>query len=443
MSFSRYSSYKPSFIDWLDEMPTHWEKKPLYSSATERSESNKGMVNDNLLSLSYGKIVRKDIFLNDGLLPESFETYQVVRPGDIVFRPTDLQNDMRSLRSALVEETGIITSAYIAVTPYGADSRYMSYLFRAYDAMKVFYSMGGGLRQSMKYSDLKRLPIILPPLAEQTIIAEFLDRETGKIDELVAEQRRLMELLKEKRQAVISHAITRGLNPAAPLKPSGIEWLGDVPEHWEEYPLRALFSIKHGYAFESDEFSDSGEYVLMTPGNFNEWGGFRKKFPEKFYSGADFPREFILKTGQMLVAMTEQGPGLLGSALFVPDGATYLHNQRLGRVHNLRCDKVNEKFLFHLFNSLRYRAEISISSTGAKVKHTSPQKILSVKVFMPPVYEQIEIGRFLDREIVKIDALEAEAQRAIDLLQERRTALISAAVTGQIDVRPFTQRKAA
>ncbi len=181
----------------------------------------------------------------------------------------------------------------------------------------------------------------------------------------------------------------------------------------------------------------------MTPGSFAERGGFRARASEKFYVGLDFPKEFILQSGQMLVAMTEQAPGLLGSALFVPDGATYLHNQRLGLVQKLRRDKVNEKYLFHLFNSCRYRAEVSISSTGAKVKHTSPQRILSVKIFLPPLYEQEQIGSFVDEETAKIDALEAEAQRAIDLLQERRTALISAAVTGQIDVRPLAEKKAA
>lgn len=243
MSFPRYPKYKPSGVEWLGEVPAHWEVQPLYGTVVERAESNEGMIEDNLLSLSYGRIVPKDINSNDGLLPESFETYQIVRPGNIVLRLTDLQNDKRSLRSALVEEKGIITFAYLAVAPKKDSSKYLSYLFRAYDATKVFYSMGGGLRQSMKFADLKRMPVVLPPLAEQTRIAEFLDRETAKIDELVAEQRRLMELLKEKRQAVISHAVTRGLNPQAPLKPSVIDWLGDVPAHWKITRIKKLSSL--------------------------------------------------------------------------------------------------------------------------------------------------------------------------------------------------------
>jgi type I restriction enzyme S subunit len=220
VSFPRYPEYKDSGVEWLGEVPAHWELLPLFSCARERIESNRGMVENNLLSLSYGRIITKNMFSNDGLLPESFETYQVIRTGDVVFRLTDLQNDKRSLRTALVEETGIITFAYVAVSPIDIDPPLFSYLMRAYDLTKVFYSMGGGLRQSMKFSDLKRLPVLIPPLPEQRAIAGFLDRETAKIDALVAEQERLCELLREKRQAVISHAVTKGLDPDAPMKDS-------------------------------------------------------------------------------------------------------------------------------------------------------------------------------------------------------------------------------
>jgi type I restriction enzyme S subunit len=174
---------------------------------------------------------------------------------------------------------------------------------------------------------------------------------------------------------------------------------------------------------------------LLTPGNLHEEGGFRPKDPEKFYVGAVFPSEFKLEFGQMLLAMTEQAPGLLGSALFVPDGATYLHNQRLGLVQNVQSAIVREQFLFHLFNSIRFRAEVHNSSTGAKVKHTSPQRILSVRVFLPPMSEQASIAQFLDQATSQIDVMIEEATKAINLLQERRSALISAAVTGKFDVR--------
>ncbi len=208
MSFPRYPEYKDSGVEWLGEVPAHWSVVPMLAVARERDERNEGMVEDNLLSLSYGRIIRKDKSSNDGLLPESFETYQIVYPGDIVFRLTDLQNDQRSLRTAWVGERGIITSAYVAVEPVSIDSRFFSYLLRAYDHTKVFYSMGGGLRQGMKFSDLRRMPLIVPENDEQILIAEFLDQETKRVDALIDEQEKLISLLKEKRQAVISHAVT-------------------------------------------------------------------------------------------------------------------------------------------------------------------------------------------------------------------------------------------
>jgi len=228
VSFPAYPEYKNSGVPWLGAVPGHWERKPLFALAKELDERNHGMLEDNLLSLSYGKIKRKNIEDNDGLLPASFETYQIVERDDIVWRLTDLQNDQRSLRTGIARERGIITAAYLATRPIAVLPEFLAYLLRAYDLTKVFYSMGGGLRQSMKFSDVKWLPIMLPTEAEQAAIAAFLDRETAKIDALVAEQERLIALLKEKRQAVISHAVTNGFNPCAPMKHSGIDWLGEI-----------------------------------------------------------------------------------------------------------------------------------------------------------------------------------------------------------------------
>jgi type I restriction enzyme S subunit len=144
MSFPRYENYKDSGVEWLGEVPEHWKVTPFYSVASEREEPNIGMKENNLLSLSYGRIVRKDICTNDGLLPESFETYQIVRRGDIIFRLTDLQNDKRSLRTAIVEDKkGIITSAYLATAPVGIAHMYLSYLIRTCDIVKVFSDCTG------------------------------------------------------------------------------------------------------------------------------------------------------------------------------------------------------------------------------------------------------------------------------------------------------------
>lgn len=439
MSFPRYPSYKDSDVGWLGEVPAHWDVQPLYSSVVERNEPNKGMVEDNLLSLSYGRIVQKDITSNDGLLPESFETYQVVRPGDIVFRLTDLQNDKRSLRSAIVEETGIITSAYLAVVPRGPDSKYMSYLFRAYDVTKVFYSMGGGLRQSMKFADLKRMPTLLPSPEEQVAIATFLDRETAKIDALVAEQRRLVELLKEKRQAVISNAVTQGLNPDAPMKPSGIEWLGDVPVHWRTTKLKFVTEFIVDCPHETPTYSEDGEYLVirtadLDEGRIDDSMMFRVSEPEYL----NRIRRASLLDGDIVYGREGER---WGHAALVKESGRFCLGQRMMQFR--ASEGVCPEYLMWALNAEATYLQGQLDTVGATSPHVNVWTIRNYDLAHPPIEEQRKIGSFLGRQTRQFDTLTAEAQRAIDLLQEHRTALISAAVTGQIDVRALTEREAA
>ena len=228
--YQLYPEYKDSGVEWVGDMPRHWQSKPAFAVVMDECIKNSDGAESNVLSLSYGNIVERDVETNFGLLPESFNTYQIVNPGDIILRLTDLQNDKRSLRVGRSTLQGIITSAYLKLSCSGElNDRYAYRLLHSYDTTKVFYGMGGGLRQSMKFEDFRRLPFLVPPLEEQRTIAAFLDHETARIDRLIAQQQRLIELLKEKRQAVISHAVTKGLNPNAPMKDSGVEWLGQVP----------------------------------------------------------------------------------------------------------------------------------------------------------------------------------------------------------------------
>lgn len=431
MSFPRYECYKDSEVEWLGEVPEHWKLTPFYSVATEREEPNIGMLEDNLLSLSYGRIVQKDISSNDGLLPESFETYQIVRPGDIIFRLTDLQNDKRSLRTAIVEDTGIITSAYIAAKPINIESGYLSQLLRAYDVKKVFYSMGGGLRQSMKFSDLKRLPTLLPPPEEQSAIAAFLDRETAKIDTLVAEQQRLIELLKEKRQAIISHAVTKGLNPDVPMKDSGVEWLGEVPKHWEIRTIAKLsIKITNGYVGPTrDILVETGvPYIQAT-----HIKGGCINFDGEYFVTEEWSRahtKSILAKEDVLIVQTGAGTGDVG---LVSENEIGFNCHALIIVSPNRL-LINGAYLAAILQSTYGRQKLISIQTGAMHPHLNCGEIKFVEVPLPPLSEQEDINAHICETTNQFDALTTEAQRAITLLQERRTALISAAVSGKIKV---------
>ena len=415
MSFPAYPEYKNTEIPWMQRIPSSWQLLPFFSRFFERKESNKGMKSENLLSLSYGRIVRKDITTLEGLLPASFETYQVVHPGDIVFRLTDLQNDKRSLRSAIVNEKGIITSAYLAVSAKDFNPSFSNYLFRAYDLMKVFYSMGGGLRQSMKYDDMKWLQIVCPSINEQTQIARFLDHETAKIDALIREQERLIELLQEKRQAVISHAVTKGLDPDVPMKDSGVEWLGEVPEHWDVGPVKYFFEFLDG-----KRIPLSAEDRGKRQGNYPYYGA----------SGIiDHIDDYIFD--EDLVLVSEDGANLLARSspiAFVARGMYWVNNH----AHILRPPDRNLTYWAEVIEA----NELDLLVTGSAQPKLTSEALGSLIIAVPPTEkERADIEKHLLNETSGLRTLTNEAAKAVQILRERRSTLISAAVTGKIDVR--------
>jgi len=314
--------------------------------------------------------------------------------------------------------------------------QYLLYLFQMGYKNRIFYAYGQGSSQlgrwRMPTEQFYELAFPLPPVPEQTQIAAFLDHETAKIDALVAEQRRLMDLLKEKRKAVISHAVTKGLNPDAPMKPSGIEWLGDVPEHWEVVPLKKLVTE-----------SVAGPYgASLTKGMYCESGyrvyGQQQVIPDDFTIG-DYcidqekyleMQRYTVFPGDVLISVM----GTIGQVAVVPDDvAAGIINPRLVRY---RCgSRIKPRYLQQVLMSRLHQEHLLFESKGSTMNGLNMQTIGAVPVPFPSLSEQDVILNYVAKQAKQFDALTAEAQRAIDLLQERRTALISAAVTGQIDVR--------
>ncbi len=200
---------KDSGVEWVGMIPAHWKIHPVYSCFGERKNVNKLGIEKNLLSLSYGRIIRKDINSKGGLLPASFNTYNIVEPGDIIIRPTDLQNDKRSLRTGLVEEHGIITSAYIDLMPIGdVDTEYYHYLLHSYDVMKVFYNMGNGVRQSLNFSEFSKLMIFEPPISEQHQIVKHLNQKCEQINSVIQKKKEQLSKLDSYKKSLIYEYVT-------------------------------------------------------------------------------------------------------------------------------------------------------------------------------------------------------------------------------------------
>jgi type I restriction enzyme S subunit len=280
-----------------------------------------------------------------------------------------------------------------------------------------------------------------PPLPEQTQIAAFLDRETAKIDALVAEQWLLMELLKEKRQAVISQAVTKGLNPDAPMKPSGVEWLGDVPEHWKMVPLCVLASMiqtgPFGSQLHSSDYVDNGTPVI-NPSNIQEG----KVEPDWSCSisaeNVDRLSQHKLIEGDIVFGRR----GEMGRcALVTANEVGWICGT--GSLNVRLSDRAFPPFVSIYLRTEYVREWLKLESVGSTMDNLNTQILGAINVPVPAITEQMEIVSYLEAESSKFDILTAEAQRAIGLLQERRTALISAAVTGQIDVRHLSAKEAA
>lgn len=210
---NHHTKLKQSGISWVGDIPEHWEVKLLSQMATLHYLSNKDVHHQNLLSLSYGRIINKDINGVSGLLPASYDTYQIIEDGNIVLRLTDLQNDQKSLRVGLCTQEGIITSAYLALQPrVTVLPAFLYLLLHAADIMKVFYSMGNGLRQNLNWGELRKLSCVLPPLPEQRAIVSYIEAQTANIDKLIDAYQQQVERVKEYKQRLISDAVTGKMN---------------------------------------------------------------------------------------------------------------------------------------------------------------------------------------------------------------------------------------
>jgi len=431
MSFPRYPHYKDSGVEWLGEVPGHWgvgQSRRLFALRNERA-----LVADKQLTASQ---VHGVIYQADFIQLEGRKVVEVIKGADILkhVEPNDFVISMRSFQGGIewCQVRGCISSAYVMLVPCNRiHGPFFQYLLKSQSYIQALQTTSNLVRdgQALRYDNFTQVDLPLVPLDEQTQIAAFLDRETAKIDGLVAEQRRLMALLKEKRQAVISHAVTRGLNPHAPLKPSGIEWLGDVPEHWEVMSLRRCSSkIQTGGtpSIEPPTTDIEDGLVWYTPGDFGDTLRLTMSDRKISRSAVESGEAKVFPPRSVLIVSIGATLGKVGFS-----EATSSANQQINAViPNTRIDG------YFLTYSLLVKAEVMrFLSNASTIGIMNQEKTKDIWLSVPPLEEQNDITAYLDVESAKFDTLTQEAQRAIDLLQERRTALISAAVTGQIDVR--------
>lgn len=292
-----------------------------------------------------------------------------------------------------------------------------------------------GTQQNIGMAVLENLGVPFPPFSEQIQIARFLDHETAKIDTLIHGQKRLIELLKEKRQALISHAVTKGLDPDVPMKDSGVEWLGDVPAHWQISKLSHYANLLTGFPFPSSSFSqDDSDVRLLRGANV---GVSTLKWEDTVYwdlNKDDSLSKYEMSEDQIVIGMDRPwiGGGLRIARVTKKDMPCLL----LQRVAAITATEfLDDNYLFNILQSAAFKTYVEPDLTGVSIPHLSPEQILGFTVPIPPTQEQILISNHINEQIKRNGALLDQAKVSTRLLEERRSALISAAVTGKIDVR--------
>lgn len=394
--------------------PADWQANKLRNVLhVRKGMKNTGMQEDNLLSLSYGRIIRKDIDANEGLLPESFETYQIVEPGNIVMRLTDLQNDKRSIRQGLVTERGIITSAYDALEiAKGHSPRFWAYTLLALDLAKYYYSLGAGVRQSIKFADFPNDWIRTPSLETQKSIADFLDRETARIDQLIEKKQRLLRVLAEKDKTTVKLHVL-GQIGTRERSQSAFAWLPPLPTEW---PLMRCAHIFWNL--------DSRRIPL----NSEERADLEKIYPYYGASGIiDHVDRYIFDGENILVG--EDGANLVMQSTPIAFKATgkYWVNNHAHIIHP-RFGVMD--YWVHALNQVPYE----IFVTGSAQPKLTSEAFGNIRIPCPSPEEQKEIVARLQRTRQNLVSLKEPITSSIERLHEFRAALITAAVTGQIDV---------
>lgn len=407
----------PNF-PWLEHCPANWEVVRLKSLFGEHKNKNHGLTETNLLSLSYGQIVQRDINQRGGLLPESFEGYNIVEPNDIVLRLTDLQNDQKSLRTGLVRERGIITSAYVTLRPrIRLNVTYFEALLKSYDFRKVFYSMGGGVRQSLTFSDVSSLPLLVPTGEEQAAIVDFLSYKTAEIDGLIGNMARQVELLERYRRELIARTVTRGLDSDASMKDSGIDWIGEVPTTWRLLRIAALYDLR------SQKVSDKDYPPLSITMN-----GVVPQL-ETVAKTNDGDNRKLVKAGDLVINSRSDRRGACGIA--PQDGSCSLINIVLAPQHS-----INSRYFSYLFRSALFADEFYRWGHGIHddIWTTKWSDMKSIQVPVPPLKDQEAIANYLDDKMAQIDSTVAGINKQIELLGRYRKQVINDLVTGKVRV---------
>ena len=413
---------KDSGIEWIGAIPAAWGVHRIASHFQETKEKNTANAYSNALQFKMGKIIAKPKKWDEDETNETYSAYTVVHPNTIMINGLNLEFDFVTQRVARVECNGIITSAYIALSPRNdINAEYICYLLKSYDACRAFHSMGRGLRKILSYSELKNKPIVVPPLAKQEHIAAFLDAECAEIDAVLEKTRASIEEYKKLKQAVITQAVTKGVRGDRPMKDSGIEWIGDIPAEWDVIRVKQLLKERNERSKEGKEEPLSmSQKVGLVPTKFLE------SIPNM---ASSFVGAKLAYVDDLVFNKLKAHLGVFSvsryDGLVSPDYAVYCST-----------GKSNLKYLEYIFKTPQCIGEFRKKSTGiaAGLMRLYTEGLFSIYLPYPALSEQEEIAEYLNEKCAGIDALIVKKQQYLTEIENYKKSLIYEYVTGKKEV---------
>ena len=419
----RYSSYKPTSIQWIKEIPAHWEeRKAKYVFSSRRSVVGTRSNEYELLSLTLQGVIKRDMENPTGKFPSSFDSYQEVHNGDFVFCLFDNEETPRTV--GLSNYSGMITGAYDVFECNKSDvlSKFILYYYLTIDDSKLMKPIYRGLRKTIPYDSFMNYRIPLPPLAEQEKIVSYLDSKTSKIDAYVADKEKEIELLQELKQKTIAEAVTKGLNPDVKMNDSDISWIGMIPDHWE---MRRLSQVAYEHYLSNKEVHHQNllslSYGKIVRKDINKTEGLLP---------ASFDTYQIVEDGNIVLRLTDlqNDQKSLRVGLAKEEGIVTSAYVCLGVY-----DSMVPAYLYSILHSYDIK-KLFYSMGGGIRQGLNWQGLKKIDIPLPPIEEQLAIVKYIDEKSQKIETLIKELQAEIDYLKEYKQRLIADVVTGQVNV---------
>lgn len=433
----RYEKYKDSGVDWIGEIPEHWKMlSNKYIFKLKKNQVGKKSADYELLSLTLKGIIKRDMENPEGKFPAEFDTYQEVKKGDFIFCLFDVEETPRTV--GLSDFDGMITGAYTVFTASEkTDRKYLYYFYLNLDEKKRLKFLYRGLRNTIPKDSFFTFKTTFPPLSEQKTIATFLDDKTAKIDQTIGIKEKEIELLKERRQILIQKAVTKGLDATVPMKDSGVDWIGEIPEHWEVRKLKSFCTAfgRIGFrGYTTADLVDEGDgAITISPSNIKEMNmEFNSNSYLSWFKYNESP-EIKIRENDILIVKTGSTYGKIGIVKNLPQKAT-INPQLLV----LKKIQIKADYLYELLKSEIFQLQVERNVIGSTIPTISETKILGFSVPIPSREEEInEISDYILNINEKIAKAITLKEQEIEKLKEYKTVLIDNVVTGKVKIDYF------